>query len=121
MRPDRYMTKIAIAVTAALLAAGCAVGPDYKEPKAALSDRFENLNNGTFSAEDARAHFWTDLNDDTLTQLVDDALTANHDLRIALARFTEARALRRQSTLDLFPTVTAGGGYTKQKLSTDQL
>jgi multidrug efflux system outer membrane protein len=121
MRLTIAMTKIAIAVTAALLAAGCAVGPDYKEPKAALTDRFQNLNNGTFSAEDARAHFWTDLNDDTLTQLVDDALTANHDLRIALARFTEARALRRQSTLDLFPTVTAGGGYTKSKVSTDQL
>jgi multidrug efflux system outer membrane protein len=115
------MTKIALAVTVALLAAGCAVGPNYQEPKAALTDRFQNLANGTFSAEDARAHFWTDLNDETLTKLVDDALVANHDLRIALARFTEARALRRQATLDLYPTVTAGGGYTKQKLATDQL
>jgi multidrug efflux system outer membrane protein len=114
------MRNIAVAVTAALLAAGCAVGPDYKEPKASVSANFKNFETGTFSAEDARAHFWTDLNDETLTHLVDDALGANHDLRIALARFTEARALRRQATLDLFPTVTAGGGYTKQKVAVDQ-
>lgn len=114
------MKNVAIAVTAALLAAGCAVGPDYKEPEAALTDQFNKFEQGVFSAEDARAHFWTDLNDDTLTQLVDEALAANHDLRIALARFTEARALRRQAGFDLLPTVTAGGGYSKQQVSVDQ-
>ncbi len=40
-----------------------------------------------------------------LDALVTDALTANHDLRIALARFNEARASRRESKFDLFPTV----------------
>jgi len=115
------MRNITLAVTAALLTAACAVGPNYEEPKAAVADGFGNSANAVFSADDARAHFWTDLGDDTLTQLVDDALIANHDLRIALARFTEARALRRQATFDLYPTVTAGGGYTKQKVSTDQV
>jgi outer membrane protein, multidrug efflux system len=114
------MKNIAIAVTTALLAAGCAVGPDYNEPKAALTDRYGQFDQAVFSAEDARPHFWTDLNDETLTKLVDDSLAANHDLRIALARYTEARALRRQATLDLAPTVTAGGGYTKQQVSQDQ-
>ncbi|MEJ0034517.1 MAG: TolC family protein [Gammaproteobacteria bacterium] len=55
-----------------------------------------------------------------LDALVVDALGANHDLRIALSRFNEARASRRESKFNLFPTVTAGGGYTKQRLSEEQ-
>ena len=36
------------------------------------------------------AGFWTTFSDPLLTQLVDDALGANHDLRIALSRFTSS-------------------------------
>jgi multidrug efflux system outer membrane protein len=115
------MRKVSVALTVAALLAGCAVGPNYKEPEASTADRFVNLDTAAFSTEDARPHFWTDFADTTLTQLVDDALAANHDLRIALANFAEARALRREAALDLLPTVTAGGGYTKQQVSQDQV
>jgi outer membrane protein, multidrug efflux system len=115
-----HMRNVSVALTVAALLAGCAVGPDYKEPEAAVTDRFANLETTAFSTEEARPHFWTDFNDDTLTRLVDDALAANHDLRIALANFAEARALRREAGLDLLPTITAGGGYTKQKVTADQ-
>ena len=60
----------------------------------------------------APAQFWTQFDDDTLDRLVDEALAANHDLRIALGHLAEARALRRQAQFDLAPTVTASGGYT---------
>jgi multidrug efflux system outer membrane protein len=55
-----------------------------------------------------------------LVGLVVDSRAANHDLRIALSRFTDARASRRESKFNLFPTVTAGAGYTKQRLSGEQ-
>jgi multidrug efflux system outer membrane protein len=38
-------------------------------------------------------------------------------LRIALSRFYEARAARGESRFDLGPTITAGGGYTEQRLA----
>ncbi len=47
--------------------------------------------------------------------MVGDALTANYDLRIALGRLVQARALRNESLFDLAPTVTASGGFTKQR------
>ena len=56
----------------------------------------------------------------TLDQLVTDALASNHDLRIALARFKEARAARGETRLDLLPQVTAGAGYTEQRLPQSQ-
>jgi multidrug efflux system outer membrane protein len=46
---------------------------------------------------------------------VNEALVSNHDLRIALTRVREARALRRDAAFDLAPSLTAGGGYTKTR------
>lgn len=114
------MRSIVITVSAALLTA-CAVGPDYKRPEAALSDTFDNTQQAVYSTGEVVGRFWTIFNDPVLSELVDDAIAENHDLRIALANFLEARALRRESRLDLLPTITAGGGYTDQRLSRAQI
>jgi hypothetical protein len=53
--------------------------------------------------------------------LIERALVANHDIRIATSRLREARALRGQAKLDLAPTVTASSGYTKARASDRQL
>lgn len=61
--------------------------------------------------------FWESLGDTTLARLVGEALRANHDVRVASARVREARAERLEARLDLFPTVTVAGGYTRQKFA----
>ncbi|MGH8308657.1 MAG: hypothetical protein ACRETX_02550, partial [Steroidobacteraceae bacterium] len=104
----RNLTLIALA---SLLTA-CAVGPDYVEPETKVEARFDNAEPATYSGAPAVAQFWTQFDDETLERLVGEALVANHDLRIALSRVAEVRALRRESRLDLLPTVTASGGYT---------
>ena len=104
------------AVVAAVLA-GCAVGPNYHRPATPVAQKFADAAGGPYSSEDAQARFWTQFGDQTLDRLVDEALGANHDLRIALGRLVEARAVRRQAQFDLAPTVTAAGGYTKERLS----
>jgi outer membrane protein, multidrug efflux system len=107
---------IALATLAAVLA-GCAVGPEYVKPDTALAPQFAGATGGPYSAEDAQTKFWTQFGDATLEGLIDEALAANHDLRIALARLIEARALHREAQFDLAPTVTAAGGYTRERLS----
>ena len=107
---------IALATLAAALA-GCAVGPNYVKPATPVASGFVGATEGAYSNEDAQSRFWTQFGDDTLNHLVDDALGANHDLRIALAHLVEARAERRQSQFDLAPTVTASGGYTKERFA----
>ena len=47
---------------------------------------------------------------------MDDALNANHDLRIALGRLAEARAARHQSLYDLAPTVTAQAAHQTERV-----
>jgi multidrug efflux system outer membrane protein len=113
--------------------ASCAVGPDYHRPDVKVAEKFEgaaqpapaqpstaNTQPAVYSQEEAVAQFWTQFNDPTLNALITDALQANHDLRIAYARFTEARAERRLSQFDLPPTVTASGTYSEQKYANDQ-
>ncbi|HKZ74149.1 MAG TPA: efflux transporter outer membrane subunit, partial [Steroidobacteraceae bacterium] len=102
------------------LLAGCAVGPDYVEPDTKVAERFDGVQAAVFSGEDALAQFWMQFGDETLDGLVGDALLANHDLRIAVANVAAARALRGETRLDLAPTITAGGGYTDQRLAAGQ-
>jgi len=64
-----------------------------------------------------QASYWRALNDTTLDRLIGELLRSNLDVRSALARLRWARAARTETALDLVPTVTAGGGYTRQRLS----
>jgi outer membrane protein, multidrug efflux system len=105
---------VAVAVAAIFLTA-CAVGPNYHAPEPKVANGFDNVDTSTFSDDANVAEFWTGFRDTELDKLVNDALTANHDLRIALTRVKEARALRRDAAFDLAPSINAGGGYTKTR------
>ncbi len=104
-----------IALLSAVAVAACAVGPDYRRPHTEVAASFANAEATTFSSQEAQAAFWRQFDDDTLNTLVAAALTSNHDLRIALGRLAEARALRRQSLYDFAPTITASGSHQTQK------
>jgi outer membrane protein, multidrug efflux system len=114
-----FATMIVLIVLTALAAvlAGCAVGPNYRKPETPTAAQFAGAAQGPYSGTDAQAQFWTQFNDTTLNELVDQSLAANHDLRIALGHLVVARAERRAAKLDLLPTVTASGGYTDERLS----
>jgi len=110
---------LSTAVVAVLLSA-CAVGPDYERSETAAPSEFARDDSALYTDAVMEADFWRQLEDPMLTRLVDDALAANHDLRIALARYDRARALLRESGMDRFPTVTAGATAGDQRASADQ-
>lgn len=120
---------LALGVAAALLSA-CAVGPDYVRPTLAMPDQFAragetvavaNAAAADTAAAEADVEFWRGFNDPMLTQLVEDALSANHDLRIALSRYDRANALLRGAKFDRFPTLTASANAQDARSSADQL
>jgi multidrug efflux system outer membrane protein len=111
--------KLSVLAVSAVLAA-CAVGPDYRQPETPAPDQFVSNDAAQFSAADVESDFWKSFNDEQLNGLIEQALTANHDIRIATASLREARAIRGESRLDFAPTVTASGGRTESRASVRQ-
>lgn len=111
--------QLSVLAASAVLAA-CAVGPDYKQPEVAAPDRFVSASSGQFSPAGVESDFWKAFGDERLNTLIEQALAANHDIRIAASRLREARALRGEARLDFAPTVTASGGYTESRASERQ-
>jgi multidrug efflux system outer membrane protein len=109
-----------LAISVALVLAGCAVGPDYHRPAIDTKAQFIETDAQTFSNADIEQDFWRLFNDPMLTQLIEDSLAANHDVKIAAASLQEARAFRNESRFDFAPTVTAQGGYTQSRASVRQ-
>ncbi|MGH8230021.1 MAG: efflux transporter outer membrane subunit, partial [Steroidobacteraceae bacterium] len=100
---------------------GCAVGPNYVRPTTPVATRFtairpKHASRGVYSSDEAQIKFWKQFDDPILDHVVGDALEANYDLRIAVARLVQARALRNEAELDLAPVVTSSGGYEKQRV-----
>jgi len=109
-------TAFLLAPIAAAVLSACAVGPNYHAPEKEMARSFDNVE-ATYSTETAPSNFWQTFSDAELEKLVNEALASNHDLRIALTRLYDARALRRDAAFDLAPSINANGGYTKAKAS----
>ncbi|MBO9557919.1 MAG: efflux transporter outer membrane subunit [Caulobacter sp.] len=95
-----------------LLLSACAVGPDYKAPVQAPVV-LQNAPAGAFSTANPEAQWWKAFNDPVLDGLITQALSSNLDLKVAVARVDEARALFKETRLDQLPHVTASGAYQK--------
>ncbi|WP_309491476.1 efflux transporter outer membrane subunit [Trinickia mobilis] len=110
-----------------LVLAGCSLAPTYKKPDVATPAAFKEAPatetaNGTWktaqpSEELARGEWWTAFGDASLNDLEKQAADANQNLKAAAARVKEARALNQAARAGLFPTLDAGFGPTREKLS----
>jgi NodT family efflux transporter outer membrane factor (OMF) lipoprotein len=109
------------AVVALVLLEGCTVGPNYQKPKTAAPAQWSApMAGGETNLAPSIAGWWKSFNDPQLDSLIERAVNANHDLRIAGARVREARALYRIASSELWPTVDAGGSYARQNQSKNQ-
>jgi outer membrane protein, multidrug efflux system len=121
-RPERGSAgKTASVVLASAILAACAVGPDYHEPKVATPDQFVSIDASQATTAELEQDFWKSFNDETLNGLIEEALAANHDIRIAFTHLREARALHGEAALDFAPTVTAGASHLDVRSSERQL
>lgn len=101
-----------------LLAAlsGCAVGPNYSRPTVASPATWKEAAVQT-NATVLPAKWWTIFDDAELDTLEMQAVAANQDLRRAVARVAESRALARVSEADLYPSLSVSGGHSINRAS----
>jgi len=117
-----HKLNVPIATALAIALSACTVGPDFAKPTMPVPQRFAQapVTSDATTAPMPDAEFWQGFDDPLLARLVDQALSSNHDLRIALARYDHANALLRDAKLDRFPTVTAGATASDALASSDQ-
>jgi NodT family efflux transporter outer membrane factor (OMF) lipoprotein len=102
------------------------VGPKYEPPKASVPDFYHQAGAAGTNGDASVGNWWATLNDGELTSLIDRAVRANLDLKIASSRILEARAARRVTRADLLPSVTSSdhiqrvrGGLTQGLFNTN--
>ena len=109
------MKRLLLASLSALALSACAAGPDFKAPIAPpkATGAFLGSANPAVSTAAADSNWWRLYNDPVLDQLVADALAANTDIRVAVARLDKARASLRETRSDRLPQANVGatGGY----------
>jgi multidrug efflux system outer membrane protein len=103
---------------AALLVAGCTVGPDYRRPAVDAPQAFR------FQDKEARqladTAWWEQFGDPTLDKLIHIALAENKDVKIAAARIDEFLGQYASTRSLLFPQVGATAGGQRQRLPQSQ-
>lgn len=108
------MRTLVVALASALLAGCVTVGPDYIAP-AEAPVALQGAAAPVYSSEAPVATWWAQFDDPVLEQLVHGALADNLDLRVAVARVQQARAVFVERRLDQAPHVTAGAAYDRRK------
>src|SRR3546814_20508000 len=86
---------ILVAATGALALSACAVGPAYHSPTPAAPSQAPFVEGGkspAFTGDQPPGEWWSLFADPTLDALVEQALAANTDLRVAAAKLAPARA-----------------------------
>jgi len=106
----------AITLPLSIALAGCMVGPDYARPKVAQPSAFKSPAT-TQPVAAIPAEWWRLYNDPQLDHLIEMAKESNQDVRQAIARVDEARALARISATALLPTIDANPNVLRSRTS----
>ena len=92
------------------LLVGCTVGPDYRRPEVTVPPTWRQADQpGVSPGVTVVTAWWQTFQDPVLDRLVQQAVAANLDLKVATARVREARALRGVTAADRVPSVNASG------------
>ena len=105
-------TGAALLLCGAGLFAGCAVGPNYNRPAINSPAVFRGEGKSTNGPLTELA-WWKVYEDATLQTLVREALTNSYDLRIAVARVEQARAVAMQARSRFVPSVDYNGTVSR--------
>ena len=109
------LSRAAALIVAGMLAAGCAVGPDYARPEVDLPADWR-VPAGE-AGELANTHWWTQFSDPVLDELIATALAENLDVRIAAARVAQFAGALEATRSQLFPQISYGGGAGRARSS----
>ncbi len=94
---------------------GCAAGPNYHHPKDTVPAQWTTATaRGTLPGIEPQTDlWWKSFQDAELDSLIERAVVANYDLKLATARVFEARAAKGVAQSSFFPQVTGNASGTR--------
>jgi hydrophobe/amphiphile efflux-1 (HAE1) family protein/NodT family efflux transporter outer membrane factor (OMF) lipoprotein len=117
---------IGLLLTAPKASAGLPeVGPDYHQPTnsapaAYKSGELGNWKQGAPLDNVPKGAWWDVFNDATLNRLETQAQQANNELKSAVARVDESRAVAHVARADLLPSLNLEPGYSRERYTPNQ-
>src|SRR5712672_624801 len=106
-----------VALLLGLLLAGCTVGPKYIKPNVPMTAAYKEEAPGSYNGFDqwqparpgdqiSRGNWWEIFGDPELNKLEEQIADSNQNLKVAEARYREARAAIRFNRASQFPTIS---------------
>ncbi len=100
----------------------CSLAPTSHRPMMPMPMQYKEtgqwvMNKPTLMTAKKNCPWWTVFQDDALNQLEQRLTTGNQDLKMALARFDEARALLQSARSQLYPTILGEASASRQQNS----
>ena len=105
----RTSAMIAITLIVGVSSIGCRVGPRYHPPTVDLQPFHNAPPRVSNTSAPPLETWWTGFNDEKMDRIIQRALSENLDLRAAVARVDQARAVARQTGSAQYPSVRPAG------------
>jgi len=105
--------RLMLVVPFVISVAACAVRPPYVTPPVTPST-MRNVDPALVAEQPFDRRWWEQFEDPVLDELVTRTLGANHDVRMAVARVEQARAVFDDIALDRYPTAVAGASVDRR-------
>ena len=99
------MNKVILLPLLTSLLTACTVGPDFEKPTLSVQDNFQGIEGYDVSESTALINWQQAYQDPQLQHLINQALTQNYDLAIAISRIKEARAQANITDASLYPSI----------------
>ncbi|MBC8023299.1 MAG: efflux transporter outer membrane subunit, partial [Burkholderiales bacterium] len=112
------MKTISLALFAAMVVAGCAIGPNYSRPDVEVPPQYKEAGEWVVAQpRDAapKGRWWEVFNDPVLNTLMPQVEVSNQNLRAAEARYRQARAAVASARSGLFPTLGGSADASRSR------
>jgi NodT family efflux transporter outer membrane factor (OMF) lipoprotein len=124
----RFISTGTLILPLVFLLAGCTVGPKYIKPNVPMTETYKEDVPSSFKESDqwqpahpadqtSRGNWWEIFGDEELNELEEQIAGSNQTLKIAEARFREARAAIRFNRASQFPTISTAPNASYVKSS----
>ncbi|PIT37597.1 hypothetical protein BHC43_06885 [Snodgrassella alvi] len=109
--------RLSVLFSSTLLLCACISAPHYQEPPAVQMPKQWTLSEKDNEPAEALDQWWQNFHDPVLDRLISEGLANNHDIRHAVLKIEEARAVLAGTRSGFWPTADAEGRSTRSRNS----